>query len=485
MKIKFSEIKHVLTVLDERTVEDNTFERVQFDSRQVKQGDVFVALPGTQVDGHDFIAKAIDAGAAFIVCEHLPENFNDNIGYAVVESSHEALGYLASALYGNPSKSLKLVGVTGTNGKTTIASLLYKLVEQLGYKAGLLSTVKNYVHNQEILSTHTTPDPIQINRLMADMLNAGCEYCFMEVSSHAVDQKRIAGLDFDGAIFTNLSHDHLDYHKTFQSYLNAKKAFFDGLKKTAFALVNTDDKNAPIMVQNCEASKKSFSLQRMSDFRCKVEEKHFDGMQLFMDGNEIWTPLVGMYNASNLLAVYATAVLLGFEKEEVAVKLSCLQSVEGRMETIRSEKGITAIVDYAHTPDALKNVLSNLNELKLGGEAIITVVGAGGDRDATKRPEMGKIAALWSNKVVLTSDNPRTEDPEKILNDIEKGIPADKTANVLRVSNRKEAIKVAWSLAKQGDLILIAGKGHETYQEINGVKHHFDDREVIKELMKQ
>ncbi|MEA1873918.1 MAG: UDP-N-acetylmuramoyl-L-alanyl-D-glutamate--2,6-diaminopimelate ligase [Bacteroidota bacterium] len=480
--------EHIKTILNcsvlhmENTVE---YADIQFDSRKISRNGIFVAVPGTQVDGHRFIAQAIQNGATGIVCEKTPEQIQDEITYFQVESSHEALALLASEYYGNPSAQLKLVGVTGTNGKTTIASLMYQLMELSGYKAGLLSTVRNYIHTEEILATHTTPDPLQINALMRKMLDAGCQYCFMEVSSHALDQKRVAGLDFDGAIFTNLSHDHLDYHKDFQSYLTAKKSLFDVLKSDAFALVNTDDKNAAVMIQNCKAEKKSFSLKRMSDFRLKIEEKHFHGMQLFIDGTEIWTPFLGLYNASNLLAVYAAARLLGFEKDDMLINLSKLKSVEGRMESIRSESGITVIVDYAHTPDALRNVLETLNEFKMGGESIISVVGAGGDRDPAKRPEMGKIAALWSNKVVLTSDNPRTENPEKIIDDIEKGIPVDKAANILRVSDRKAAIKVAWTLAKPGDLVLVAGKGHETYQEINHVKHHFDDREIIRELIKK
>ncbi len=463
---------------------DGEITNMHFDSRKIKNNAAFFAIPGTQVDGHDFIPQAIQNGAKLILCETLPEKLDESVVYCQVESANQALGELASEFYGQPSAELKLVGVTGTNGKTTIASLLYQLVESFGYKAGLLSTVRNYVHTEEIPSTHTTPDPIQINALMRDMVDSGCEYCFMEVSSHALDQKRVAGLDFDGAVFTNLTHDHLDYHKDFQSYLKAKKSFFDLLPERAFALVNTDDKNAAVMVQNSKAKKLSFSLTRMSDYCLKIEEKHFHGMQLFIDGSEIWTPFLGVYNASNLLAVYAVARELGFEKDDLLVKLSELRSVEGRMETIRSESGITAIVDYAHTPDALKNVLETLNDFKVGGESIITVVGAGGDRDPRKRPEMGKIAALYSNKVVLTSDNPRTEDPEKILDDVEKGVPVEKSANTLRVTNRKDAIKVAWSLAKPGDLVLVAGKGHETYQEINHVKHHFDDREIIRELIK-
>ncbi len=484
MSMNNEHIKTILQCIEVHEGKHIQYTNIHFDSRKISAQGIFVAMPGTQVDGHRFIEQAIENGAACVVCESLPKQLRDESTYLRVKSSHEALALLASDFYGNPSSQLKLVGVTGTNGKTTIASLMYQLMELSGYKAGLLSTVRNYVHNEEIPSTHTTPDPLQINALMRKMLEAGCQYCFMEVSSHALDQKRVAGLDFDGAIFTNLSHDHLDYHKDFQSYLNAKKSLFDKLKAEAFALVNTDDKNAVVMIQNCKADKKSYSLKRMSDFRLKIEEKHFHGMQLFIDGTEIWTPFLGLYNASNLLAVYAAARLLGLEKNDMLINLSKLKSVEGRMESIRSESGITAIVDYAHTPDALKNVLETLNEFKLGGESIISVVGAGGDRDPDKRPEMGKIAALWSNKVVLTSDNPRTEDPEKILDDIEKGIPADKALNVLRVSDRKAAIKVAWSLAKPGDLILVAGKGHETYQEINHVKHHFDDREVIRELIK-
>lgn len=484
MSMKTKHIKAKLQFISWIGEWDGEITNMHFDSRKILENAAFFAIPGTQVDGHDFIPQAIQNGAKLILCETLPATLNESVVYCQVESVNQTLGELASEFYRCPSAELKLVGVTGTNGKTTIASLLYQLVESFGYKAGLLSTVRNYVHTEEIPSTHTTPDPIQINALMRDMVDSGCEYCFMEVSSHALDQKRIAGLDFDGAVFTNLTHDHLDYHKDFQSYLKAKKSFFDLLSDSAFALVNTDDKNATVMVQNCKAKKMSYSLTRMSDYRLKIEEKHFHGMQLFIDDAEVWTPFLGVYNASNLLAVYAVANQLGFEKEDLLVKLSELRSVEGRMETIRSESGITAIVDYAHTPDALKNVLETLNDFKVGGESIITVVGAGGDRDPRKRPEMGKIAALYSNKVVLTSDNPRTEDPEKILDDVEKGVPIEKSVNTLRVTNRKDAIKVAWSLAKPGDLVLVAGKGHETYQEINHVKHHFDDREIIRELIK-
>jgi UDP-N-acetylmuramoyl-L-alanyl-D-glutamate--2,6-diaminopimelate ligase len=484
MKLSVADILNCIQVDTHMQGNEILFSEVYFDSRKSVENAVFVAIRGSQLDGHEFIQDAISNGARMIVCEEFPQTINPEVHYVKVKSASYALGKLASAFEGNPSEDLKLVGVTGTNGKTTIASLLYRLMENLGYKSGLLSTVRNLVHQLEIPSTHTTPDPIQINRLMRQMVDSGCEYCFMEVSSHAVDQNRIAGLSFDGAVFTNLSHDHLDYHKNFQAYLSAKKRFFDELPSSAFALVNTDDKNAAVMVQNCKAKKRSYSLTSMSDFRAKVEEKHFDGMQMFFDGTEAWTSLIGMYNASNLLAVYSVAILLEMDKDEILPALSQLKSVEGRMETIRSNSGVTAIVDYAHTPDALQNVLMTLNELKSGGETIITVVGAGGNRDSSKRPEMAKIASLWSNKVVLTSDNPRFEDPESILDDMEKGVPMEKATNVLRVTNRKEAIKVACSLAKSGDLVFVAGKGHETYQEINGIKQFFDDREIIRELFK-
>ncbi|MGM0625790.1 MAG: UDP-N-acetylmuramoyl-L-alanyl-D-glutamate--2,6-diaminopimelate ligase [Bacteroidota bacterium] len=482
-KIHISSIENAVGVVRRHVGECCWFDGLYFDSRKVQGDAVFVAVSGTLTDGHEFIPAAIENGAKMIVCEMLPTDLQSGINYFQVSDSAAALAYLASLFYGHPSQQIKLVGITGTNGKTTTATLLYRMMENLGYKAGLLSTVRNYIHETEVPATHTTPDPVQINALLADMLEAGCEYCFMEVSSHAVEQKRIDGLHFDGAVFTNITHDHLDYHKTFANYINAKKAFFDQLDQDAFALFNSDDKNAAVMAQNTKASKKTYSLRKMSDFRLRIEEKHFEGMQLFINDKEVWTPLIGEYNACNLLAVYAVAVLMGISENDSLQALSELKPVEGRLEAIRSESGKTAIVDYAHTPDALKNVLSTLFEFKQQGKALICVFGAGGDRDVNKRPEMGRIAALYSTKLILTSDNPRSEEPEDIMKHIQKGIPVEKQAEVLKISNRKEAIKVAWSLAQAGDLILVAGKGHETYQEIHGVKHHFDDREVIYELI--
>ncbi|MFO7790906.1 MAG: UDP-N-acetylmuramoyl-L-alanyl-D-glutamate--2,6-diaminopimelate ligase [Bacteroidota bacterium] len=482
-KLHIHDIERVVGVRKRHVGACYWFDALCFDSRKVSGDAVFVAVPGTQVDGHDFMLKAVQNGAKLVICEIMPDEFASGVFYFQVEDSAEALSRLASEFYGNPSEKLRLVGITGTNGKTTTASMLYHLMENMGFKAGLLSTIRNYIHKSEVPATHTTPDPVQINRLMAEMLNEGCEYCFMEVSSHAIQQKRVKGLDFDGAVFTNITHDHLDYHKTFNNYIQAKKGFFDDLGKHAFALVNIDDKHAPVMVQNCKASKKTFALTKMADFRLRMGEKHFEGMQLFINDREVWTPIIGEYNAYNLLAVYGVANLLNLPDVDALRALSELSPVEGRMETIRSEDGKTAVVDYAHTPDALQNVLATLFELKKEGNRLICVFGAGGDRDNKKRPEMGRVAALYSNKLVITSDNPRSEDPEAIIKDVEAGVPQQKLAHTLKNPDRKEAIKLAWNLAENGDLILIAGKGHETYQEINGVRHHFDDREVIYELI--
>ncbi|MGC9330484.1 MAG: UDP-N-acetylmuramoyl-L-alanyl-D-glutamate--2,6-diaminopimelate ligase [Bacteroidales bacterium] len=454
-----------------------------FDSRKISGDAIFVAVPGTSVDGHEYIDKAVANGAKLIVCENLPHHLKESIGYIHVKDSAIALSKLASEFYGNPSQKLKLAGITGTNGKTTIATMLYNLVETMGYKAGLLSTIRNYIHNREVKATHTTPDPVQINKLMAEMVDEGCEFCFMEVSSHAIDQKRIDGLDFDVAVFTNITHDHLDYHKTFSNYVQAKKRFFDNLDNHAFALVNTDDKHASVMVQNSKAIKKTFALKTMADYRLSIGEKHFDGTQLFINGIEIWTHIIGEYNACNMLAVFATADIFGLPQVDVLTALSKIHPVEGRLETIRTDDGKTFVVDYAHTPDALENVLTTLLDLKKEGSQLICVCGAGGDRDPKKRPEMGRIAALYSNKIIFTSDNPRSEKPESIIEDMEAGVPTDKLVHTLKIVDRKEAIKMAWNLTYSGDLILIAGKGHETYQEINGIQHHFDDREVIYELI--
>jgi len=452
---------------------------VIFDSRKVIQGCLFVAIRGTITDGHEYISAALKDGAVAVLCEMLPENPDIGICWIKTNDSSEALGIAASNFYGNPTESMRLVGVTGTNGKTTIATLLFRMFRKLGYKCGLFSTVCNYIEDKELPATHTTPDPVQLNMLLAGMVAAGCDFAFMEVSSHAVDQKRIAGLKFSGGIFTNLTHDHLDYHKTFDNYLAAKKKFFDSLTPGSFALTNIDDRNGKVMLQNTRASKYTFSTRGMADFRCGIIEQRFEGMGLRIDGEEVWTRLIGDFNASNLLAVYAASVLLGADKKDALTILSDLYSVPGRLEVIRSAGTITGIVDYAHTPDALLNVIDTINKIRQGGRQLLTVVGAGGDRDKTKRPEMAAISASGSTKVILTSDNPRTEDPERILDDMEEGITPDLRKKVLRISDRREAIRTAVMLAGDGDVILVAGKGHETYQEIKGVKHHFDDREEL------
>ncbi|MCL3782409.1 UDP-N-acetylmuramoyl-L-alanyl-D-glutamate--2,6-diaminopimelate ligase [Prolixibacteraceae bacterium JC049] len=462
--------------------EDRDVAGLHFDSRAIEADFLFIAVRGTHVDGHRFIEKAIESGAKTIVVEELPEQLNDDVTYIEVENSARTVGQLAAQYYGNPSAELKLVGVTGTNGKTTIATLLYQLFSNMGYHTGLFSTIDIRIGTQPIPATHTTPDAISLNKLMREMVDAGCEYCFMEVSSHSIDQFRIEGLQFDGGIFTNLTHDHLDYHQTFKAYLNAKKAFFDGLPKNAFALTNADDKNGMVMLQNTAAKKQTYSQRAMADFHAKALEPHFDGMLLEMAGSEVWTHFVGKFNVSNLLAVYASAVLLGHDATEVLTHISSLKPVAGRFETIKSKDGRFAIVDYAHTPDALKNVLNSITELRTSAETLFTVVGAGGDRDKTKRPEMAHEACLLSDRVILTSDNPRTEDPEQIIKDMQEGVEVQYRNKVLAITNRREAIRAACMMAQPGDIILVAGKGHEDYQEINGVKHHFDDREVIREI---
>ncbi len=456
---------------------------VEFDSRKVVNGALFVAQRGVAVDGHQFIDSAVAAGAGVVVCEQLPEVLHEGVTFVKVENSQIALGRLASAFYGNPSRKLKLVGVTGTNGKTTIATLLYDLVVEMGGCAGLISTVEYRINGEIFPSTHTTPDSVALNRMMAQMVEAGCEYCFMEVSSHSLVQCRVEGLKFAGALFTNITHDHLDYHQTFSNYIAAKKMLFDSLDKGAFALVNVDDRNGEIMVQNCKAQIKRYSLQRPSDYRCKIIEEHFDGMQLQLDGRELWVRFVGRFNAHNLTAVYGAALELGFEPGQVALVLSRLHSVKGRMENYRSPKGITAIVDYAHTPDALENVCNTINELKRDGQRLIVLVGCGGDRDKTKRPQMAKIAVANSDLAIFTSDNPRSERPEDILTDMESGV-VDSDKKHLIITDRRQAIATAAALATGNDIILIAGKGHETYQEICGVRHHFDDMEEIKNVLK-
>lgn len=456
---------------------------LQFDSRKVSLNDVFVALSGTQSDGHDFIGKALDQGALAIVCERLPETIVNGVTYVQVADSHAALSLMASNYYGNPSAALKLVGVTGTNGKTTVTSLLYQLYQMAGYKAGLLSTVKVMVAGKSFPATHTTPDPLQLNHYLAMMVEEGVDYCFMEVSSHGIHQKRTEGLVFAGGIFTNLTHDHLDYHKTFAEYRDVKKSFFDHLPRQAFALTNIDDKNGAVMLQNTKAVKNTYALKSYADFRAQVLENQFTGLVLKIGEHEVYTRLIGSFNAYNLLAIYAAARLLGMEELELLRYMSQLESVGGRFQYFISDSGITAVVDYAHTPDALKNVLETLNAIRTGNEQLITVVGCGGDRDPAKRPVMGEIAAALSTKAVFTSDNPRSEEPELIIEAMEKGVAPQHTARTLSVTNRKQAIKAACQLAQKGDIVLVAGKGHETYQEIKGVKHDFDDMKVLKEVL--
>jgi len=460
-----------------------TVSGIEFDSRNVTHGSLFVAVKGQKSDGHEFIESVIKSGAAAIICEIVPKSPDKKICWINVTDSAKALGVAASNFYGNPSSSLKLVGVTGTNGKTTIASLLYRMFTGLGYKCGLFSTVCNYVNGKELPATHTTPDPVQLNRILSKMVAEGCDYAFMEVSSHAADQKRIAGLIFSGGIFTNLTHDHLDYHRTFDNYLAAKKSFFDSLPAGSFALVNADDRNGRVMLQNCKARPYTFSVRGMADYRCGIIEQSFEGMGLRIQGEEVWTRFIGDFNASNLLAVYAASELLGAAKKEILTILSDLRSVAGRLEVVKSDNGISGLVDYAHTPDALLNVIDTINKIREGGVQLITVVGAGGDRDKTKRPKMAAISAEGSTKVILTSDNPRTEDPEMILNDMEAGITPDLKRKTLRIADRREAIRTAVMLAQKGDVILVAGKGHETYQEVMGVKHHFDDREELRNAL--
>jgi len=455
---------------------------IQFDSRKVMPGNLFFAIHGTISDGHLFIDSAIKNGASAVVCERLPEVVQKEITFLETVNSSMALGIMASGFYGNPSEKLKLIGVTGPNGKTTTVTLLHRLFFELGFGTGLISTIHNRINQTELPATHTTPDPVQLNELLAGMVKEGCEYCFMEVSSHAIDQQRIAGLVFTGGIFTNLTHDHLDYHKTFDAYLQAKKTFFDHLPAGAFALVNKDDKNGRIMIQNTRAASYTYSLQAMADFHCKIIENQFHGIHLNLGGQEAWFKLIGTFNAYNLLAVYATAVLLGIDKTEILTHLSRMEPVPGRFNYVMSPDRITGIVDYAHTPDALKNVLETINEIRTHHEQLITVVGAGGNRDVAKRPVMAKIAITFSNRVILTSDNPRNEEPDAILAEMQSGVDIHQSKKVLVIADRREAIKTACALARPGDILLIAGKGHENYQEIKGIRHHFDDKEVLQEI---
>ena len=457
---------------------------VNIDSRRIKTGHLFVAMKGTQVDGHQFIGKAIELGAISVLCEDLPEVLQKGITYVQVESTEDAVGKVATLFYGDPSHKLKLVGVTGTNGKTTIATLLYNMFRKFGHKVGLLSTVCNYIDDVEVPADHTTPDPIELNELLAKMVEAGCEYAFMECSSHAIHQKRIGGLKFAGGLFTNLTRDHLDYHKTFEHYRNAKKAFLDSLPKDAFAITNADDKNGMIMVQNTKATVKTYSIRTLADFRARILECHFEGMYLEIDGREVGVQFIGKFNVSNLLAVYGAAIMLGKKPEDVLLVLSTLHSVNGRLEPIHSPEGFTAIVDYAHTPDALVNVLNAIHEVLDGKGHVITVCGAGGNRDKGKRPLMAQEAVRQSDKVIITSDNPRFEEPQDIINDMLAGLNEQQMRKVISIVDRKEAIRTACMMAQKGDVVLVAGKGHETYQEIKGVKHHFDDKEVLHEIFK-
>ena len=455
---------------------------VNIDSRQIGAGHLFVAIKGTQTDGHRFIPKAIELGAKAILCEDLPECPVEGVTYVQVASSEMQVGPVATTFCGDPTSKLRLVGVTGTNGKTTIATLLYNMFRRLGYKCGLLSTVCNYIDGEAVPATHTTPDPIELNRLLKRMTDAGCEYCFMECSSHAIAQHRIGGLKFAGGLFTNLTRDHLDYHKTFENYRDAKKMFFDQLPKEAFAITNADDKNGMFMVQNTKAAVKTYSTHQMADFRARIIECHFEGMYLEINGREVGVQFIGKFNVSNLLAVYGAATMLGQQPEDVLVVLSTLKSVAGRLEPIRSQEGVTAVVDYAHTPDALENVLKAIHEGLDGKGQVITVCGAGGNRDKGKRPLMAQEAVRQSDRVIITSDNPRFEEPQDIINDMLAGLDQRQMKKVVAITDRREAIKTAVMLARKGDVILIAGKGHEDYQEIKGVKHHFDDREVVREI---
>ncbi len=480
-----SELIYNVQIIETIGSTDLEISSVEFDSRKIEPNSLFVALGGTQVDGHDFIQKSIDSGAIAIVCERKPEELNPNVTYLIVENSSIALGIIASNLYGNPTEKLKLIGITGTNGKTTTATLTYNLLEALGFPTILVSTIRILIHGKEIPSSHTTPDILTLNKIFSEAVESGCEYAVMEVSSHGIHQNRIAGLHFQLGVFSNITHDHLDYHKTFAKYIKAKKQFFDQLPKTSMALTNIDDKNGIVMLQNSPAKRYSYALKTDADFKAKILENQFEGMMLLLDGKEFWTPLIGQFNAYNLLAVYSIARLFGFGQEEILTQLSTLKNVDGRFQTFISEGGILVIVDYAHTPDALENVLNTIQNIRTRNEKLITVVGCGGDRDRTKRPEMAKIASEQSDLSIFTSDNPRTEDPEIILAEMEVGVAPQNFKKTLKITDRKEAIKTALKLAEKNDIILIAGKGHETYQEIKGIKHHFDDMEITKALSNQ
>lgn len=468
-----------------KTIGDSniSIEGITLDSRQVKANYVFAALKGTQVDGHRFIEKAIELGATVILCEDLPENIRKGITYLQCVDTALCLGHLASAFYNHPSKEMKVIGVTGTNGKTSVATVLKNTFSQLGFKCGLISTVQNEIGDEIVPATHTTPDAVSLQALFSDMIESGCDYVFMEASSHAIHQKRIAGVDFDGAIFTNISHDHLDYHGTFDNYIKAKKALFDQLKGEAFALTNIDDKNGRVMLQNTKARKKTYSLRSLADFKTKILEQDFTSMLLEINGQEVYTPLSGTFNAYNLTAVYGSMIEMGIEESEALIAISESKGAEGRLDWIKNSKNQVGVVDYAHTPDALENVLKAIKAMNTTGGNIITVVGCGGNRDKEKRPKMAQIACELSERVILTSDNPRNEEPETILEEMEVGVPIHKKLNVLTITDRKNAIKTACSLAQEGDLILVAGKGHEKYQEIKGVKHPFDDKAILQEFL--
>lgn len=483
--MKLREILKDINVLQVIGNNDRNITAVESDSRKTGEGVVFVAVKGTQSDGHDFIPGAIASGATAIVCEKLPPEIFPDVTYIRVNDSAEALGFLASSFYGYPSRKLKLIGITGTNGKTTTVTLLYRLFMKLGYQSGCFTTIRNYVGTTSIEATHTTPDPVELNRIMKEMVDAGCKYVFMEVSSHALNQKRVAGLIFAGGIFSNITHDHLDYHKTFDEYLKAKKLFFDHMPGQSFSLINADDRNGRVMVQNTKSIVSYYGIRSMADFKGLIIESQFNGMMLKIDDTELWTKFIGEFNAYNLLAVYACARLLRQNKEEVLRILSTMDTVEGRFQYLQSDQGVTAVIDYAHTPDALQNVLKTINQIRKTDEQIITVLGAGGNRDRTKRPIMAKVAADMSDRLILTSDNPRNEEPLDIINEMRFGLNNEQAGRTIIQSDRTEAIKTACMMAKKGDIILIAGKGHETYQEIKGVKYHFSDFEVVESLFKQ
>jgi len=482
VKILSEILKNTKQTIGDKSIPINA---IVYDSRKAKKGALFVAVKGTQTDGHDYIQKAIENGASAIMCEVLPEKISENVTYIEVTNSAEELGKVASAFYDYPSRDIRLVGITGTNGKTTTATLLHRLYIDLGYQVGLLSTIENKIGERIIPAQLTTPDAVSLNALLADMVAEGCDYAFMEVSSHAIDQRRIAGLEFTGAIFTNVSHDHLDYHNTFKEYIDVKKRFFDELPKAAFALTNIDDKRGEVMLQNTDAQKNTYSLRRIADYRASIRENNLSGLIMELDGEEFYARLIGEFNAYNLLAVYATARLLGNEKNEILRALSNLKTAEGRFDYIvGKESRVIGIVDYAHTPDALEKVLETIRQLRKKGERIITICGCGGDRDKTKRPIMAEIACKLSDQIILTSDNPRTENPDTIIEDMEAGIPKNAVTKTLSITNRKKAIKTACQLAQNGDIILLAGKGHEKYQDINGVKNPFDDKQTLKEFLK-